>query len=202
MALSSLGGPIARATLLFVGGLAFGCGAGDARSQSDTVQPEAVQPDPAPSDHTTARDTAPDAIVSPEAPRVETEPPEPEPVVVEAGVRLGPIRIGMSEAEVVALGLEASPVDSQSRRFGPYRVFFDEGEVRRVEAQLGALSRIRYGDDVFDTRTHIHRLRDAFEDCQWVEGGGERYRCANGTLFVSTTHSMASERYTIAVERP
>lgn len=124
-----------------------------------------------------------------------------EPVDVEAGARLGPIRIGMSEAEVRALGLPESTVDPRSRRFGPYRVFFDARGVRRVEALMRDLRRIRVRGVVLEVGTHIHRIRDAFGGCEWMEGGGERYRCAGGSLFVQTTHSMDPARYTIAVER-
>lgn len=127
-------------------------------------------------------------------------PPEPEPVDVVAGSALGPIRIGMSEDEVRALGLEEREGDWRSRLFGPYRVYFDDGRVRRIEASIGALGRIRVGEHVFPSGTHIHQLRDAFGGCEWYEGGGERYRCAGGTLFVSTAHTMDPARYTIAVE--
>src|SRR5690606_11062546 len=112
----------------------------------------------------------------------------------------GPIRIGMSEDEVRALGLEEREGDWRSRLFGPYRVYFDDGRVRRIEASIGALGRSRVGEHVFPSGTHIHQLRDAFGGCEWYEGGGERYRCAGGTLFVSTAHTMDPARYTIAVE--
>ena len=74
--------------------------------------------------------------------------------------------------------------------------------MRRVEATIGELGRIRTGDQVLPAGTHIHALRDAFDGCEWTEGGGERYRCARGTLFVQTEHTMDPARYTIAVERP
>lgn len=140
------------------------------------------------------------AVAEPE-PEAQPEPPAPEPAIVEAGTRLGAIRIGMTEDEVRALGLEESVVDPRSRRFGPYRVFFADGAVRRVEAQIGALGRIRIGPEVLEPGAHIHRIRDVIGSCEWYEGGGERYRCAGGTLFVQTTHTMDPARYTIAVER-
>lgn len=143
-------------------------------------------------------DTEPAALAPAPEP---TPPPEPEPVVIEAGRALGPIRIDMSEEAVRALALEERPADPRSRFFGPYRVFFDARGVRRIEARIGDLGRIRIGDRVFASGTHIHELRDAFGDCEWTEGGGERYRCAGGTLFVQTAHTMNPARYIIAVER-
>lgn len=122
-------------------------------------------------------------------------------IEVEAGARLGPIRIGMSEAEVRALGLPESANNPRSRRFGPYVVYFDARGVRRVEAQMGALGRIRVRGTVLEAGTHIHRIRDTIGSCEWQEGGGERYRCAGGRLFVQTTHSLDPARYTIAVDR-
>lgn len=137
---------------------------------------------------------------------VRAQPPVADDVVsdvvdVEAGARLGPIRIGMSEAEVRALGLIESERDARSRRFGPYRVFFDARGVRRVEARIGELRRIRVREAVLEVGVHIHRIRDAIGDCQWQEGGGERYRCAGGTLLVQTSHTMDPAHYLVAVER-
>ena len=138
---------------------------------------------------------------APDGPPPELAPPaEPEPVVVEAGRRLGPVTIGMTEDALRGLGLEETEVDPRSRRFGPYRVFLEEGTVRRVEASMGALERIRVGERTFASGVHIHALRDAFGDCQWVEGGGERYRCADGALSVQTDHSMDPARYVVGVE--
>ena len=77
-------------------------------------------------------------------------PPQPEAVAVEAGQRLGPIRIGMSRDELGALGLAEGELDEpDSQRFGPYRVFLDDDGVRRVEAEMGDLGRVRFGDRVF-----------------------------------------------------
>ncbi len=121
---------------------------------------------------------------------------------MEAGARLGPIRIGMSESEVRELGLEEVESDEPgSVRFGPYRVFFDAHGARRIESRMAELGRIRVGDQVIEVGTDIHRIRDLFGHCEWYEGGGERYRCEGGTLFVHTTHSMDPARYTIAVQR-
>ncbi len=182
-----------RARAVAVALVAASCGANEPAPQPrvETV----AQAEPAP---TTDRAQA---QPEPEEPEEPAPPPEPEPAIVEAGARLGAIRIGMSEDEVRALGLEEQEVDPRSRRFGPYRVFFEDGTVRRVEAQLGALGRIRIGGEVLEAGTHIHRIRDVIGSCEWYEGGGERYRCADGTLFVQTTHSMDPARYTIAVER-
>lgn len=170
------------------------CGASEP-SATPRVDPAPSEPAPEP-----PREASAVAEPEPEA-QPEPEPPAPEPAVVEAGARLGAIRIGMTEDEVRALGLEESVVDPRSRRFGPYRVFFADGAVRRVEAQIGALGRIRIGTEVLEPGAHIHRIRDVIGSCEWYEGGGERYRCAGGALFVQTTHTMDPARYTIAVER-
>ena len=178
--------------LAFVALFALACGANEAPRggppETPEDEPEAADLDPAP---------GPEPEVEP---AVQAEP-EIEPVEIEAGVRLGPIRIGMSEAEVRALGLDEQEVDPRSRRFGPYRVYLGDGEVVRVEAQIGALERIRFGATVIDAGTHIHTIRDAFGNCEWTEGGGERYVCAGGSLSVQTTHSMDPQRYTLGVER-
>jgi hypothetical protein len=162
---------------------------------------ETHEPEPVPRPH--ANDEPPPPRDAPDEATPEPPPPEPEPEAVEIvpGAALGPVRIDMSEDAVRALGLEERGGDSRSRRFGPYRVFFDDRGVRRVEAAIGELGRIRIGERVLPSGTHIHALRDAFEGCEWFEGGGERYRCTGGTLFVQTEHTMDPARYTIAVER-
>ncbi|MGF1466241.1 MAG: hypothetical protein ACFCGT_08915 [Sandaracinaceae bacterium] len=178
-----------------------GLGQRAAGEAEDAAAPEvADRPDAAPDagdggDGAVAEDAPDVASDAQEAP----EPAAPEAVVVEAGARLGPIRIGMTEAEVAALGLEADRVDPRTRAFGPYRVTFREGAVARVEAYLGDLRRIRIGEVELGLEDHIHRIRDAIGTCRWREGGGERYACEDGTLWVHTTHSLAPERYTISV---
>jgi hypothetical protein len=173
------------------------CGANDAEPTRPGRSGEAAPAQPAPADE-------PEAPVAeepePEEPAA-AAPPEPDPIVIEAGVQLGPIRLGMSEGEVRALGLEERPEDPRSRRFGPYRVFFDSEGVRRVEASMGQLGRLSIGGEVLPSGTHISRIRDAFGACEWHEGGGERYRCAGGSLFVQTAHSMDPALYTVGVER-
>lgn len=178
---------------LLMGLWLLGCGANEAEnapSTPPTADPVTEETDPEP---------APEAEPAPEP---EPTPPEPEPVDVEAGARLGPIRIGMSEAEVRALGLPEAELDPRSRRFGPYRVWIDDDGVRQVEASMGALGRIRFGERVLEAGVHIHELRDAFGDCEWTEGGGERYRCAGRSLYVHTTHTMDPARYTLGITRP
>lgn len=158
-----------------------------------------------------AAEPAPVDIPREEPPEPESEPPPPEPrpepeperpiATIEGGAQLGAIRIGMSEAEVRALGLEESEADPRSRRFGPYQVFFDGGNVRRVEAHFGDLGRVRIGERTFELGTPIYELRDAIGDCEWTEGGGERYRCAGGSLLLHTDHTLDPRFYRFVVER-
>jgi len=186
-----------RAVLLVLVLFAAACGANEAEGgqpRPDTAPtPESDDPE------ATAENDEPEPADAPEPDPEPEEPPEPEPIDIEAGARLGPVRIGMSADEVRALGLEESEVDPRTTAFGPYHVSFDDGAVDRIEAQMGALERIRFADEVIEAGTHIHAIRDAFGDCTWTEGGGERYVCADGTLFVHTTHTMDPQRYTVGV---
>lgn len=181
------------------------CGADESETRGPTSADVGSTEGPAvvgPATEEEAESGDPAEAEAPEETEEPAPPPEPEPVAVEAGTRLGPIRIGMSEAELRGLGLQEREGDPRSLRFGPYRVLLDEQGVRRVEAFMGDLERIRIGERVLEVGTHIHEIRDAIGDCQWTEGGGERYRCADGSLFVHTTHTMDPARYTVAVERP
>lgn len=192
---------VQRSALAFAFLLAA-CGAHESDALATTPVPDEQQADPAPA-QVSAQAAAParadDDVEAEPAPE---PPPEPEPIEVEAGERLGPIRIGMSEDDVRALGLEETASDEPgSRRFGPYRVFFDARGVRRVESRMGELGRIRIAGEIVPSGTDIHRIRDIVGGCEWYEGGGERYRCAGGTFFVHTTHSMDPALYTVAVQR-
>ncbi|MBX3271785.1 MAG: hypothetical protein KF729_16070 [Sandaracinaceae bacterium] len=188
------------ALVLVLGSLTVACGANDASTASSATsrpEPRAAEPAPAPQSA-----TSPEPAQSPE-PEPEPEPARTtsrQPVELEAGARLGPIRIGMSEADVRALGLAETRVDPRTVAFGPYHVTFRAGAVRRVEAEIGALAAIRFDGRVLEAGTHIGAIRDAFGDCTWTEGGGERYVCAGGTLSIRTTHTMDPQRYTIGVE--
>ncbi len=178
--------------------LAIACGANEAASgpPESTAPPVEAPVEPTAADPVATEVASPAEI--PEDPPSPVEP-EAEPIDVEAGTRLGPIRIGMSLDDVRALGLDEAVVDPRTTRYGPYRISFRDGSVRRVEASMGDLERIRFGDRVIESGTHISEIRDAFGDCTWTEGGGERYVCADGTLYVRTTHSMAPDRYTVGI---
>lgn len=189
----------ARAYLLVGFGFAAGCGAADPEpSDPGTVGPETETV--AETEEASAQTGQSEVEEQPPPPEPEP-PPAPEPIEVVAGTRLGPVEIGMSEEQVQALGLEEERIDSRSRRFGRFRVFFDRRGVSRIEAVFSELQRIRVGERVYEAGTHIHEMRDGFGDCVWVEGGGERYRCQGGGLHVQTTHTLSAASYTLAVER-
>ena len=187
---------VERLTALLFGALLLGSGTLGCGASED---PPAAPADPPPPEQTEVAEADSQTPPEPEAPPEPEEPPAPEPIDVEAGVRLGPIRVGMSQADLDALGLEVAEVDPRSQRYGPYRVWVRDGAVSSVEAAIGDLERIRYGGEVFEAGVDIYTLRDAFESCVWQEGGGERYRCAEGALTVRTEHSMNPQRYVLGV---
>ncbi|MFK7990244.1 MAG: hypothetical protein AB8I08_29760 [Sandaracinaceae bacterium] len=182
------------AVLLALVALSVGCGTESPRSEAPRAPAEEPEPP--------AEDPPPEPEVPPEPPPLEEPPPppEPEPVVVEPGQSIGPVRLGMTEEELAGLDLEPTEVDPRTRAFGPYRVQMDDGAVDRIEAFLGDLPGVSLADQVFTTESHIHAIRDALGDCVWQEGGGERYRCRDGHLSVSTTHSLDPARYQFRVE--
>ena len=167
--------------------LALACGANEAEGG----------PRPAETAEVPESREAPD--LDPESEPEPEPPPPPAPVEIEAGRRCGPIRVGMTQEELRALGLDEASIDPRSSRFGPYRVHLRDGRVHTVEAEIGAIGPIRIGDVALEAGTHIHVIRDAIGDCVWTEGGGERYECAGGGLTVRTTHTMDPRRYTLGV---
>lgn len=180
--------------------LATACGGAPAQGPTTVaaVEPAQTRPSPAAEATSPAEEAAEEVSAEAEEPPP-PPPPPPPPTPVAAGERMGPITIGMSEADVRGLALEEQPLNSRYRRFGPYRVRFVDGSVFSVEAQLGDIAPIEIDGTVYPVDVSIYTLRDALPDCVWREGGGERYRCADGHLTVETTHSMASEAYTLGV---
>lgn len=177
--------------------LAVACGASDETPAATSSEP-ATGADEEPAEPEEPEAEEPGAE-EPEAAAEPEEPPPPEPVEI-AETHLGPIRIGMTQEELDALGLEGEPVDPRSRMYGPYRVWVRDGSVREVEASIGDLERIRFGEETFEVGVDIYTLRDALPGCVWVEGGGERYVCADRQITVRTEHTMDPRRYVLGVQ--
>jgi len=116
------------------------------------------------------------------------------PLVLEPGKGIGAIRLGMSQAEVEALGLPTR-VHPSGRRgpnvrgIGPYRVEFEEGKVAAVEINLRRNENgIRIGTEEFDESSRAREVAAALPGCKAPEERehGMVIECDEGRALVRT----------------
>src|SRR5580692_555797 len=91
--------------------------------------------------------------------------------VVEPGKGIGPIRIGMTQAEVEATNLAVQKPQSEEWHAGPYRVLFEDGRVLSVEADLRELGGAVFGGATVAPDEHaFERIAASMPGCSKVAG--------------------------------
>lgn len=99
---------------------------------------------------------------------------------------IGPIRLGMSEAELARLGLPMSDAYA-GKQVGPYRVLLEGGRVSFIEAPLAELPGLRIGGHTVPSgERDIARIADHLAGCgplQILEGGNI-IECHGGKVII------------------
>lgn len=139
---------------------------------------------------TASTDTEPTASASP--PASASSGVAGVPLLVEPGKGIGAIRLGMSQAEVDALGLPTRTHPSgrhgpNLRHIGPYRVEFEDGKVAAVEVNLRRDDNaIRIGTEEFDESSHVRDIAAALPGCKPPEQGehGMVIECDEGRALI------------------
>ncbi|APR76828.1 Hypothetical protein A7982_02175 [Minicystis rosea] len=118
------------------------------------------------------------------------------PAEVVPGTSIGPLRIGMTRAEVTALGLPTKPTQLREDLFvGPYRVTFADDHVDAVDLPLPAHpAGARVGGAVFDGKAKIEAIAQKLPACgPVVRGdGGDAITCDGGRTFVNASGPLAT----------
>jgi hypothetical protein len=100
---------------------------------------------------------------------------------------IGPIRLGMTETELKALGLPISD-GYAGKKVGPYRVLFEAGKVSFVEVALAELPGLRIGPKtVPSTERDIERIAKLLPSCgkMDIRLGGNVITCHQGKVTVA-----------------
>jgi len=121
-------------------------------------------------------------------------------LVLEPGKGIGTIRLGMTRAEVEALGLPIRVHPSRRhgrnvRRVGPYRVEFDEDKVGSVELDLSRFrGSLRIGTHEFDRASQGSDIAAALPGCKAPEErrGGRVIECDGGRALIRMHASCAA----------
>lgn len=135
---------------------------------------------------------------TPELPAVE-QPAEPKPelppqpasgptYVLIPGEAIGPIRIGMSKAEIEALGiLDTHPQFSAMTI--PISVFYDEaGQAKTVEISLTHTDKdVSIGEVTIPKAASVDQVRELLGDCEEpvVNRGATMHACRGGAVFIA-----------------
>jgi hypothetical protein len=120
-------------------------------------------------------------------------------LVVEPGKGIGQIRLGMTRAEVDALGLPTRTHPSgrhgpNVRRIGPYHVEFDDDKVSSVELNLRRFADgIRIGTQDFGQSVDAKEIAAALPPCKEPEErpGGTVIECDAGRALIKMRPSCS-----------
>ncbi len=113
---------------------------------------------------------------------------QPPPPVVDAKQGIGPIKLGMTVDQIIALKLPIKGINQSMEQVGPYLVSYTDGKVDFVEVRLARLPNgIRIGKTVVPpTEKSIEKIAKLFSSCTKVEHriGGSSIPCQQGRIRV------------------
>jgi hypothetical protein len=105
--------------------------------------------------------------------------------LVAPGKGIGPIRMGMTEAEVEATKLPVEKTQSGMWHVGPYRVLFEDGQVISVDAKLRELGgAVLGGTTLGPEEQSLDRFAANLTGCGKVETRGHQVVCGDGTATI------------------
>lgn len=160
----------------------------DTAGQTTSAAAPAVTPSATP---TATAATSSEPAPPPTAdPRTGTGPPGVDEVV--PGVSIGPVKLGMTRAELDKLGLWVRPargMEDAERLLdvGPYYVVLDRGRVSSIESTVTKMPKgLKIRGKVLPWRTKFLDVAAAFEGCEPMVRGlcGNWFRCEGKRLYV------------------
>ncbi len=109
------------------------------------------------------------------------------------GVSIGPLKLGMSRAELKSLGYVAKPVtpedDGQAISVIPYLIVLRDEKVDSIEATVTQMPKgLRIRGKVLSPRSTFAQTGAAFADCEPLRRGlgGDSFRCEGKRLLVKS----------------
>jgi hypothetical protein len=143
---------------------------------------------------TAATSSVPAPAPAPTAdPRIGTGPRDVDEVV--PGVSIGPVKLGMTRAELEKLGLWVRPFDRSAKDehvllVGPYYVVLRDGRVASIESTVTQMPKgLKIRGQVLPWRSKFEAVAAAFEDCEPMVLGlcGNWFRCEGKRLLVKSS---------------
>jgi hypothetical protein len=112
------------------------------------------------------------------------------------GESIGAIRIGMSKAEIEALGILTTHPQYSAMTI-PISVYYDEAEqAKTVEVSLTHSDKdVSIGDVVIPRAARVNEIRDLLGDCEEpkTNKGGTMHACRAGAVFIAIGSGNANE---------
>jgi hypothetical protein len=112
------------------------------------------------------------------------------------GEAIGPVRVGMSKAEIEALGLLATHPQFSAMTI-PISVYYDEADkAKTIEISLAHTDKdVTIGEVTIPRTASIDRIRELLGDCKdpEVNTGASMYPCRGGAMFIAIGSGNPSE---------
>jgi hypothetical protein len=127
---------------------------------------------------------------APEQPKPE-QPPQPASgptYALAPGEAIGPVRVGMSKAEIEALGILATHPHFSAMTI-PITVYYDEADkAKTIEISLAHTDKdVSVGDVTIPKTASIDQIRELLGDCKdpEINTGASMYPCRGGAMFIA-----------------
>lgn len=132
---------------------------------------------------------APEQPVEPEPkPEVPPQPASGPTYALVPGEAIGPVRVGMSKAEIEALGILTTHPQFAAMTI-PISVYYDEADkAKSIEISLVHTDKdVSIGDVTIPKSASVDQIRELLGDCQEpeVNKGATMHACRGGAMFIA-----------------
>jgi hypothetical protein len=150
-----------------------------------------------------AEKKAPEQVKKQDAPAEPKPKPEqpPQPAsgptyALTPGEAIGPVRVGMSKAEIEALGILATHPHFSAMTI-PITVYYDEADkAKTIEISLAHTDKdVSVGDVTIPKTASIDQIRELLGDCKdpEINTGASMYPCRGGAMFIAIGSGKSDE---------
>jgi hypothetical protein len=142
---------------------------------------------------------APEQPAEPEPEPKPEQPPQPASgptYALTPGEAIGPVRVGMSKAEIEALGILTTHPHFSAMTI-PITVYYDEADkAKTIEISLAHTDKdVSVGDVTIPKTASIDQIRELLGDCKdpEINTGASMYPCRGGAMFIAIGSGKSDE---------